>query len=83
MELIEIIRWFSLGLSVVALGFSCYSAWFAFYVNKKLSRRNMDLFVEKVGLWKQIEVYEAEISRLRNLLESRGVSDEGNNDDNG
>ena len=73
----EVMRWISLGLSVVALGFSCYSAWFAFYVNEKLSRRNMNLFVEKVGLWEQIEAYEAEISRLRNLLESRGVSDEG------
>ena len=79
----EIMRWISLGLSLFALGFSCYSAWFAHHVNRKLSRRNMDLFVEKVELWKQIEEYEAEIQRLRNLLESRGVSDEGNNDDNG
>lgn len=72
----EIMRWISLGLSLIALGFSCYSAWFAFYVNKKLSRKNMDSFVEKVGLWEKIEEYEAEILRLRNLL----MSKENNNE---
>lgn len=67
----EIMRWISLGLSLFAFGFSCYSAWFAHHVNRELSRRNMDLFVEKVKLWKKIEEYEAEILRLRNLLNGK------------
>ncbi len=75
----EVMGRISLGLSLVALGFSCYSAWLAFHVNKDLSRRNMNLFVEKVGLWEKIEAYEAEILRLRNLLKMGEVSDEGEN----
>ena len=78
----EVMRWVSLGLSLFALGFSIYSTWYAYAVNRKLSRRNMELFVEKVKLWKQIEEYEAEILRLRKLLESKGVcSDEGQGND--
>lgn len=72
--MLEVMRWISLGLSLFALGFSCYSAWFAHYVNRKLSRRNMDLFVEKVKLWKKIEEYEAEILRLRSLLDEKDQS---------
>ena len=69
--MLEIMRWVSLGLSLFAFGLSCYSNWYACHVNRKLSRRNMDLFVEKVKLWKKIEEYEAEIARLRNLLRQR------------
>lgn len=79
----EIMRWISLGLSLFALGVSCYSYWFTHHVNRKLSRRNMDLFVEKVKLLKKIEEYEAEILRLRGLLKIEEVSDEGSDDDNG
>jgi hypothetical protein len=66
--MLEIMRCISLGLSLFAFGFSCYSAWFAHHVNKKLQRRNMDLFVEKVKLTEKIGEYEAEIYRLRDLL---------------
>lgn len=69
--MLEVMRWISLGLSLFALAFSIYSYWFAIDVNKKLHRRNLDLFVEKVKLWKKIEEYEAEILRLRNLLNGK------------
>ena len=70
--MLEVMRWISLSLSMFALCFSVYSCWYAHHVNRKLSRRNLDLFVEKVKLWKQIEEYEAEILRLRSLLGEQG-----------
>lgn len=72
--MLEVMRWISLGLSLFALGVSCYSCWFAHHVNGKLSRRNMDLIVEKVKLRKKIEEYEAEILRLRSLLDEKDQS---------
>jgi hypothetical protein len=61
-------RWISLGLSVFALGFACYSAWYAFYVNKILARKNINLLGENARLREKIEDYEGEIFRLRNML---------------
>lgn len=74
--MVEVMRWFSLGLSFVALGFSCYSAWFAFHVNKVLSRKNLNLLGENARLREKIEDYEGEILRLRERLKE--ASDEGN-----
>lgn len=65
-------RWISLGLSVVALGFACYSAWYALYVNKILARKNINLYGENARLREKIEDYEGEILRLRNLLKIKG-----------
>lgn len=66
--MIEIMRWISLGLSLIALGFSSYAAWYAFYVNKILARKNINLLGENARLREKIEDYEGEILRLRNLL---------------
>jgi hypothetical protein len=64
----EIMSGMALGLSLFAFGWTIYSCWYAHRVNRKLIRRNMDLFAEKVELWKKVEEYEAEILRLQNLL---------------
>lgn len=60
-------KWISLGLSILALGFACYSAWYAFYVNKILARKNINLLGENARLREKIEDYEGEIRYLRNF----------------
>lgn len=64
-------KWISLGLSIFALGFACYSAWYAFRVNNILARKNINLMAENARLTEKIEDYEAEILRLRKLLERK------------
>jgi hypothetical protein len=70
-------RWISLGLSVFAFGFACFSNWFAFKVNGKLVRNNQDLREENIRLHRVNKEYEAEILRLRGLLKGEEASDEG------
>lgn len=69
---IEIMRWIGLGMSLFAFAVSCYSLWLSCHTNKDLSRRNADLYIETAKLRKKNEEYEAEILRLRGLLELRG-----------
>lgn len=61
-------RWISRILSITALGFTCYSAWYAMYVNKILARKNINLLGENARLTEKVMDYEAEILRLRGLL---------------
>ena len=81
--MIAVLRWISLGLSLFALGFSCYSCWFAYSVNGKLVSNNQSLREENLRLIRVNREYEAEILRLRNLLKGEEVSDEGSDNDRG
>lgn len=69
-------RIIALAMSCFAFAVSCWSCYLSFRLNRDLSRRNMKLFLEKVDLWKKIEEYEAEILRLKNLLERKENNDE-------
>lgn len=64
-------RWISLILSIIALGFACYSAWYAKYVNKILARKNVNLLGENARLTEKIMDYEGEILRLVNQLKQK------------
>ncbi len=61
-------RYIALVMSCFAFAVSCWSCYLSFHLNRDLSRRNTKLLLENVDLWKKIEEYEAEILRLRNLL---------------
>ena len=74
--MIEIMRWFSLGLSLISLGIASYSYWYALRVNKMLSRKNLNLLAENSKLNEKIEDYEGEILRLRTLLKSKEKQNE-------
>jgi len=57
----EIMRWFSLGLSLVSFGIASYSLWLSVKRNTLLSKENARLRGE-------MGVYLAEIINLRNKL---------------
>lgn len=67
----EAMRWISLAASLFSLCAALFSLWFTLRVNKRLRRRNLDLFVEKVTLTRRTQVYEEEILRLRKLLKAK------------
>ncbi len=77
----EVMRLISLGLSLFALGFSCYSCWFAYRVNGMLVENNQRLREDNLRLLRQNGEYKLEILRLRNLLKNEEATDEGQNDD--
>ena len=64
-----VIRWISLGLSLFALCFSCYSCWFGYRVNGRLAKNNHKLREDNLRLLRLLAEREVEIVRLRKLLE--------------
>lgn len=67
--MLEIMRWFSLGLSLVSFGIASYSLWLSATRNARLSKENARLRVEK-------EIYQAEANFLRNKLKSKEKENE-------
>lgn len=70
----EVMRWISLGLSLFALGFSCYSCWFAYKVNGRLRNHNQELRVRNRELEVLCASYWDEICELRGMAFGEGTN---------
>jgi cbb3-type cytochrome oxidase subunit 3 len=66
--LLEVVRWFSLGLAIFSIFLAAYSMWISIRHNKRLAAENRKLHLLNLDLRAKCDLYWEEIVELRERL---------------